>query len=77
MGERIFAIFVRAPGAQRVVGLRMIKWGILGRGRSVPHLERKLYHMAMGLGCFALYAFFLDRVEALIVLVVLGGAFVI
>lgn len=49
---------------------------ILGRHRSVPHLERKLYHLAMGLVCFALYAFVLSRAEALLALSVLGGSWV-
>jgi hypothetical protein len=29
---------------------------------------RKVYHVLMGLACFSLYAFFLDRHQALIVL---------
>ncbi len=56
--------------------LRAIKSSILGRERSLPHLERKLYHMMMGILCFSLYAFFITRTQALFLLFVVGGAWV-
>ncbi len=54
---------------------RRLKWKILAQDRSLPHLERKLYHFLMGLGCFSLYAFLLDRTQGLVVLGVVGGCF--
>jgi len=56
--------------------VRELKLNILNRRRSVPHLGRKLYHMAMGTICFALYAFVLDRHQALLALASVGGTFV-
>ena len=56
--------------------MRNIKWAILGRDRSLPHLGRKFYHFLMGMGCFALYAFFLSREESLLALVTIGGALI-
>jgi diacylglycerol kinase (CTP) len=56
---------------------RSLKWTVLGRRRSVPHIGRKLYHMTMGTMCFALYAFILDRQGALMALAGVGGTFVI
>src|SRR5688572_24945311 len=57
--------------------LRHLKWSVLGRDRSIPHLERKLYHFVMGLTCLALYAFVLTPVQALIVLSLVGGTWVL
>ena len=56
--------------------LRAIKSSILGRERSLPHLERKLYHMIIGIICFSLYAFFITRTEALFLLFGVGGLWV-
>lgn len=56
--------------------LRAIKSSILGRERSLPHLERKLYHMVMGIICFSLYAFFITRSQALVLLFGVGGVWV-
>jgi len=50
---------------------------VLNRDRSLPHLQRKVYHFMMGAVCFALYAFILDRSQALWALGVVGGGFVI
>lgn len=57
--------------------MRSLKWSILGRDRSLPHLQRKIYHFVMGMVCFSLYAFFLDRSQALFVLTVVGGTWVV
>lgn len=57
--------------------LRNLKRGVLGMGRSTPHLGRKFYHFAMGVFCVSLYAFFLTRHEALIVLGTVGGLFLV
>ncbi len=56
--------------------LRAIKSSILGRERSLPHLERKLYHMMMGLLCFSLYAFVLTQGQAVALLLGVGGVWV-
>lgn len=56
--------------------LRAIKSSILGRERSLPHLERKLYHMLMGVVCFALYAFVLTKAQALFILFAVGGVWI-
>ena len=50
---------------------------VLSRDRSRTHIERRLYHMGMGLTCFSLYAFILNRVEALWTLLIVGGPFVL
>lgn len=55
---------------------RVRRWAVLRRKRSVPHLERKLYHLLMGVACFVLYGFALTWDEALVVLSIVGGAFV-
>lgn len=47
------------------------------RNRSVPHLSRKIYHAVMGMACFSIYAFFIDRSLALWLLAVVGGAWAI
>lgn len=47
------------------------------RDRSRPHLARKLYHAAMGLTCFFLYALVLTQNQALIAVLVIGGPLVI
>ncbi len=49
---------------------------VLRQDRSLPHFQRKLYHFLMGAVCFCLYAFVLDRTQALWVLAILGGGFV-
>lgn len=65
-------IAVSLPTSQ----VRMMKWSVLGRDRSIPHFRRKLYHMVMGLLCFGLYAFILDKISAILLLAFLGGALV-
>ncbi len=50
---------------------------VLSRDRSRTHIERRLYHMGMGLTCFSLYGFILNRVEALWALLIVGGPFVV
>jgi len=57
--------------------VRHLKRSVLGVGRSTPHLGRKFYHFAMGIFCVALYAFFLTKKQALMVLGSVGGVFVI
>lgn len=57
--------------------MRSLKWAVLGRDRSLPHLERKFYHLLMGAICFSLHAFVLDRTQAMIALASIGGAFVL
>src|SRR5436305_1335117 len=60
-----------------VKDVRALKWSILGRDRSLPHLGRKFYHMLMGVICFSLYAFVLTREEALLALLLVGGTWVL
>lgn len=64
-------------GFPQAVNVRAIRLGILSRDRSVQHLGRKFYHFLMGMGCFALYAFLINREQALMLLVGLGGVFVV
>lgn len=63
--------------ASAVGAPRVRRWAVLRRKRSVPHLERKLYHFLMGMICFGLYGFVLSWNEALIVLASVGGTFVL
>jgi dolichol kinase len=56
--------------------IRSVQKTVLSIDRSSSHVRRKLYHMAMGLFCFALYAFVLSRGQALAVLGVVGGILV-
>jgi len=67
---------MRDPIALSVNRVRSMKWTVLGRDRSLPHFQRKLYHFLMGVFCFSMYAFFLTRIQALWTLAVVGGAFV-
>lgn len=67
---------MRDPIALSGSRIRSMKWTVLGRDRSLPHLQRKLYHFLMGMGCFALYAFVLTRSQALWTLFTVGGTFV-
>jgi dolichol kinase len=57
--------------------VRDLKWGVLDTDRSKTHFGRKFYHMAMGLACFCLYAFILNKEQALFLLVILGGSFIL
>lgn len=57
--------------------LRLTQLTILQRERSKPHLTRKFYHCLMGLICFSLYAFLLTQVQAILVMLVVGGGIVI
>lgn len=56
---------------------RSVALSVLAQKRSRPHFLRKFYHLAMGLGCFALYALVLTRGQALSILGTLGGALVV
>ncbi len=49
---------------------------MLKQHRSLPHLLRRLYHLVMGVSCFSLYAWVLNREQALLLLLV-GGGFLI
>lgn len=54
-----------------------LKHSVRGRLRSQPQLVRKVYHLGMGLACFALYGFILNRTGALIALATIGGSLVL
>lgn len=56
---------------------RALRLNVLNRHRSVPHFGRKFYHFLMGMACFSLYAFVVDRSQAVLLLVGLGGALVL
>lgn len=71
------AVSLNSPSASRLHRLRSLRWSVLRRDRSLPHLERKFYHFVMGCICFSLYAFFLTREESLLLLATIGGAFVL
>ncbi len=54
-----------------------MKWSSIARRRSRPHVQRKLYHLFMGLLCFVLYGWVLSRDVALFLLGVVGGVLVL
>ncbi|NBX93676.1 MAG: hypothetical protein EBQ85_10650 [Proteobacteria bacterium] len=54
---------------------RLLRREVLSIHRSTPHFGRKFYHLMMGLMCFSLYAFVLNREEALLALLLIGGSF--
>jgi dolichol kinase len=60
----------------RLEGIRQLKLAVLGRERSLPHFERKFYHAVMGLFCFSLYAFVLNREQALMILGGVGAVWI-
>ena len=51
-------------------------WSVASRHRSALHWERKFYHCLMGVFSFGLYAFFLNRAQALWVLAMVGGVLI-
>lgn len=59
------------------VSARAMRLMVLGRDRSLPHFGRKFYHFLMGMMCFSLYAFLVERDQALVLLLGLGGALVV
>ena len=63
--------------ANSVTGVSGMAQLIRSRRRSLVHWERKLYHCLMGTACFFLYAFFLDRNQALWALGTVGGVLVV
>jgi dolichol kinase len=54
---------------------RALKWAVLKQHRSLPHALRRLYHLLMGLGCFAMYAWVINRQTACWAIVAIGGPF--
>ena len=65
------------PSSQKMSRLRVAKWSVLGRDRSYTHKRRKFYHFLMGMVCFGLYGFILDRTGALVALGTVGGTFIL
>ena len=57
--------------------VRANKWAVLKQHRSIPHSLRRLYHLTMGLACFSLYAWLIDRETACWLLALLGGPFLL
>ncbi len=57
--------------------IRALKWAVLKQHRSLPHALRRLYHLIMGLGCFSLYAWLIDRNTACWLLALIGGPFIL
>lgn len=57
--------------------VKSVKLEVLNRHRSLPHLERKFYHFMMGMICFSLYAFFVEKQTALLLLAFIGGPLVV
>ncbi len=55
--------------------VRALKWAVLKQHRSLPHALRRLYHLLMGLACFAMYAWVIDRQTACWAIVAIGGPF--
>lgn len=62
--------------AMKNKNFRSLKGAVLSQNRSMPQFGRKFYHFAMGLLCFALYAFLLTRGQALFLLATVGGIWV-
>ncbi len=52
---------------------RKLKWNVLKQHRTLPHGLRRLYHFLMGLACFSLYAWVIDRATASWLLLTIGG----
>ncbi|MBY0369581.1 SEC59/DGK1/VTE5 family protein [bacterium] len=52
--------------------IRQAKREVLGQRRGLPHTIRRIYHLFMGLGCFALYAWGIDRKTACWLLILFG-----
>ena len=57
--------------------VRAWKRAVLSTERSSFHLSRKVYHALMGLFCTSLYAWFLNREQALLCLFCFGGLFLV
>jgi len=57
--------------------VKSVKLEVLNRHRSLPHLERKFYHFMMGMICFSLYAFFIEKETAILLLALIGGPLVV
>lgn len=57
--------------------VRSRKWAVLRQHRSLPHVLRKGYHLIMGLACFSLYAWGIDRETACWLLAIFGGPFLL
>lgn len=57
--------------------VRAWKRSVLSTQRSTFHLSRKIYHSLMGLSCVALYTWVLNRQQALILLSIFGGLFLV
>jgi hypothetical protein len=70
-------LYIPSPTSRTSAEVRSIQLGILSRDRSIPHFGRKFYHFLMGMFCFSLYAFVLDREQALMLLGSVGGVLVI
>jgi dolichol kinase len=54
---------------------RSLKWAVLKQHRSLPHALRRLYHLLMGLACFSMYAWVINRQTACWAIVAIGGPF--
>lgn len=57
--------------------IKSVKLEVLNRHRSLPHFERKFYHFMMGMICFSLYAFLIEKHTALLLLAFVGGPLVV
>lgn len=57
--------------------VKSVKLEVLNRHRSLPHLERKFYHFMMGMMCFSLYAFLIEKQTAILLLTLVGGPLVV
>lgn len=68
---------LKALSASSTAEIRLLRKNILTVGRSTPHLSRKFYHFLNGIVCVGLYAFVLSREEALILLMSVGGIFML
>jgi len=75
-----FAVFcgmLKTLVAHNASEVRSWKRAVLSTERSTFHLSRKIYHALMGLFCAGLYAWVLNREQALILLSLFGGVFLV
>ena len=70
-------LMLKALSLTSAAEARALRRHVLHIGRSTPHLGRKFYHFLNGVLCVGLYAFVLNREEALILLSSVGGVFML
>ncbi len=72
-GAAIFEVSISKRGAVE----RQKKKEVLQQKRQTLHLPRRFYHLMSGLGCFTLYAWFIDQRTAMLLLAFVGIPFIV